>query len=110
MGTSADRFTGYFFTSASKRAESCGEKTDMVSAPDSLGLIASTPAPRLQRPYPSLPRPHPYPDLYPHPYLGPIAMSPPQSIQELRYCHFRAANSLARRSALNPATFLRGAP
>src|SRR5581483_9808015 len=32
MGTSAERFTGYFSASASNRAESCGEKTPMVSA------------------------------------------------------------------------------
>src|SRR5271165_392471 len=58
MGTSADRFTGYFFISASNRAESCGEKMLMVSI-ESFGLMPSTPAPTPQPPYPFLPRVHP---------------------------------------------------
>ncbi len=53
---SAERFTGYFSTSASKRAASAGEKTDMLSELSFLGLIASTPVPRLLPPDPSLPR------------------------------------------------------
>src|ERR1700733_12339186 len=101
MGTSADRFTGYFFTRASNRSESCGEKTDIVS-----GLIASTPEPRLQRPYPSLLRLHPHPD----PHLGPIAMFRLPSIEELRSVHSRATNSLGPRYAANPTIFLRVAP
>src|SRR5690242_12262631 len=44
MGIRAERLTGYFCTSASKRAASCGEKIDMVS--DSL-LMHQLPRPRL---------------------------------------------------------------
>ena len=36
----AERLTGYFWTSASKRAASSGEKTDMDSGFFFLGLIA----------------------------------------------------------------------
>ena len=44
MGISADRLTGYFFTSASKRAASCGEKIDIVSISS---LMHQLPRPRL---------------------------------------------------------------
>src|SRR3954447_15165453 len=33
MGISADRLAGYFVTSASKRAASCGEKIEILSVP-----------------------------------------------------------------------------
>src|SRR5579871_6694665 len=46
MGISADRFTGYFFTSPSNRAASCGEKIDIVSLS---GLMHHLPRPRFSR-------------------------------------------------------------
>src|SRR5579863_8540267 len=46
MGISAERLAGYFFTSASKRAASCGEKIDIVSLS---GLMHQLPRPRLRR-------------------------------------------------------------
>src|SRR5580698_3321462 len=41
MGMRAERLTGYFWTSASKRAANSGEKTEAGSGWVSLGLISS---------------------------------------------------------------------
>src|SRR6266702_8247099 len=98
MGTSAERRTGYFSTSASKRAASFGEKMDIVSGFISLGLIASTPAPKPRPSYPSLPR------------LSPRATFLLQSTPVLRFAHLRSANSLENRCAADRATLRRAAP
>src|ERR1700741_1904327 len=95
MGTRAERLTGYFATSASKRAASCGEKMVMVSL-----LIASTPVPIFPRPYPSR---------FPHSRgLGLIAVVLLRSIQALRFVHLRAAILPERRVAQVRAIGRRG--
>src|SRR5450631_741936 len=91
MGISAERFTGYFSTNASKRAASLGEKSVIVS-----GLIASTPLPTLPLPSPSLPRPS----------CCAIVLSP--STPTLPGFHLHASRLWRRPSAPNAAASTRG--
>src|ERR1700679_2137419 len=104
MGTNADRLTGYFWTSASKRPANAGENRVMVSGLISatpVAILALGPAPTLRLLYPS---PLPRLDLLRR------AMFLLQSAPMFRSVHLRAAISPRLRHALNPATALRGVP
>src|ERR1035437_4441952 len=101
MGTRAERFSGYFRTSASNRAANLGEKRVMVSVLVFLGLIASTPVPTVRRPYPALHRPR-----FP---VCPNAIARPQLTPSFHSVHLRASSLQWRPRAVNPAKHCRDA-
>src|SRR5229473_842978 len=102
MGISAERFTGYFSTSTSKRAASAGEKIDMVSVPDSLGLMPSTPVPTPLQPYPSLPLGAP--DLDSETWDPAILAAPLRSTPASPPCRSRASSGPALHRVPGQAT------
>src|SRR6185437_15849185 len=100
MGTRAERFTGYFSTSASNRAASSGEKGEDFcfglaslrgSCLELFSLIASTPAPMLQLSCPALL----------HRWVP--AACPLQSSRARLFLHFRATSRSTRPCVAIPA-------
>src|SRR3974377_1389083 len=110
MGMRAERLTGYLVTSASNCALSCGEQIDILHGFVSLGLIASTPAPRLLRPCPSLPQQGAPALLVLETWDRRISVGHSPSIQLFPIVHLRDAIVSERRFVRGPARRRHGAP